>query len=39
MEKRKQYEPPIVEIQTFEVEDVLTTSGGGIELPDHEWQS
>ena len=38
MNNKKDYEEPTVEINSFEVEDVVTTSGGGgIELPDHDW--
>lgn len=37
MNTKKAFEIPVVEITSFEVEDVISTSGGGIELPDHEW--
>ena len=31
----KQYEEPALEVQTFEMEDIMTTSGGNdLELPD-----
>ena len=33
----KQYEEPRLEVQTFELEDIMTTSGGNgndLELPD-----
>lgn len=38
MNEKKAYEPPVLNITVFEVEDILTTSGGGIELPDHDWE-
>lgn len=40
MSEKKGYEPPVLNITVFEVEDILTTSGGdgGIELPDHDWE-
>lgn len=40
MSEKKGYEPPILDITYFGVEDIMTTSGGGggIELPDHDWE-
>lgn len=40
MSEMKYYEPPLMNVVYFEVEDIITTSagGGGIELPDHEWE-
>lgn len=39
MENKKQFEAPVVEVKTFEVEDIVTTSVQtvGIDLPYHEW--
>lgn len=33
----KEFVNPEIEIVKFEVNDILTTSGGGIRLPDDEW--
>lgn len=28
------YETPVMEVIEFETEDIITTSGGGVDLPD-----
>lgn len=40
MNDKRTFETPVIEIEHFGVEDIITTSGGGggIELPDHEWE-
>jgi hypothetical protein len=39
MSEKKGYENPVLIINHFDAEDVATVSGGGgIELPDHEWE-
>ena len=39
MSQERSYTPPILEIVYFGEEDAMTVSGGGgIELPDHEWE-
>lgn len=40
MSEMKSFEPPVMNVVYFEVEDIITASavGGGIELPDHEWE-
>lgn len=39
MGEMKSYEPPVMDVIYFEIEDIITISGGGggIELPDHNW--
>lgn len=39
MNYKKQYTKPEAIVVHFETEDVMKVSGGGIELPDHEWFS
>lgn len=40
MSSKNSYEPPVVDVTYFGVEDIMTVSGGGggIELPDHDWE-
>lgn len=40
MSEMKSYEPPLMNVVYFEVKNIITTSagGGGIELPDHDWE-
>ena len=39
MNEKKCFEEPTLTVMVFDVEDIITTSagGGGIELPDHNW--
>ena len=40
---KKIFEPPVLDVIHFTVEDIMAVSGGGnggggIELPDHKWE-
>ena len=37
MSEKNNFEVPVVDVVHIELEDIIRTSGGGIELPDHEW--